>query len=370
MDFFLSAVPDKLIQYDCLKCRAQCCHFLNHTSKLIISDSTQERIEKDHPEVSPFLNQQDGIHFLTTSKRCWFLKNSSCQLHQESGFESKPEQCKLYPFAIKQTLVGIPVLHYKPCPTVSISKERKGEPVKPLIQQISHLRKTYGDSRFEALFLEKGSLSHWRNSNPTAPQQLQSLLQKCIDFLNQDLSLEPLLDQLQIEISESLTAPLSDSEKMTVAALIPNILTEDFLTITDPKQWTILLKFFLESWIKAIPALRDSDGGYSLSWETARRKLEIKVLSEFLYLKIPSHVDFPRFQEGPELTEIMDQRTLQRFKLGNELAQIVPYLDGNQTIHTLCQEKGLVLLPRHENKLRLLVLQGLVDYSSSTPLSI
>ena len=90
------------LAYDCVTCQATCCR--GHGYNVNSTDELRRQIE-NAPGLALFvdspLNVQDArlYHVGNCPPSCFFLTEGNlCRIHQEHGYQAKPETCRLFPF--------------------------------------------------------------------------------------------------------------------------------------------------------------------------------------------------------------------------------------------------------------------------------
>lgn len=101
----------KKVEYDCVKCGGLCCNINGFLQ------FTREQLENTNifSEVSDFFwKTETSLYNCKTPKKCWFLKDQSCILPQES----KPYCCSLYPLKLWRFNAETIIVSIIPCATM------------------------------------------------------------------------------------------------------------------------------------------------------------------------------------------------------------------------------------------------------------
>ncbi|MEX6015296.1 hypothetical protein [Mammaliicoccus sciuri] len=115
---------DNAVNFDCLECKAACCHVGN---RLLMNSTQKDIILQENYLLDDFISKdkKSDTYALDVGKRCWFLDDKLlCSLHRDYGEKNKPMSCLIYPFKIWKICDHKYCVDYIPCPNFKIDYSR------------------------------------------------------------------------------------------------------------------------------------------------------------------------------------------------------------------------------------------------------
>ena len=98
------AFADGRLSYDCISCGAQCCRGKGYLLNIETPTELHAQL-KETPDLHIFFKfdaskiNSSALGVFNMEPECFFLtQDNTCRIHQNMGYEAKPETCRLFPF--------------------------------------------------------------------------------------------------------------------------------------------------------------------------------------------------------------------------------------------------------------------------------
>lgn len=118
--------PDRSFSYNCVECGSKCCRGHGY----LMGDHERLYQLQRRPSLRFFMTHGGDVKVANAPPACFFLsRDGLCDIQSESGFDAKPETCRLFPFnricAVGEYLVVTP--HESLCPLAMSSSTQPCE---------------------------------------------------------------------------------------------------------------------------------------------------------------------------------------------------------------------------------------------------